>query len=88
MRLDGPFRASVTGWRFRHMLLFDRHLSGMAHAREERVQADGFDHIVLHHVLSGSLTGDHAAGSSGRGPATSCSSTRGAATGPRRAIWI
>lgn len=56
-RLDGPFRAHVTGWRFRHILLFDRHLSGMAHAREERVQADGFDHIVLHHVLSGTLVG-------------------------------
>ncbi|WP_433911467.1 hypothetical protein [Sphingomonas yabuuchiae] len=55
IRLDGPFCARVTGWRFRHMLLFDRHLSGMAHVREERVQADGFDHIVLHHALSGSV---------------------------------
>ncbi|MDY0960279.1 helix-turn-helix domain-containing protein [Sphingomonas sp. CFBP8993] len=68
VRLDGPFRASVTGWRFRHMLLFDRHLSGMAHVREERVQADGFDHIVLHHVLSGSLTGGPRSGFERAGP--------------------
>ncbi|HJO66470.1 MAG TPA: hypothetical protein QF469_14180 [Sphingomonas sanguinis] len=38
-RLDGPFQARLTGWRFRHMLLFDRHLPGVAHAREERVRA-------------------------------------------------
>ena len=68
IRLDGPFRARVTGWRFRHMLLFDRHLSGMAHAREERVQTDGFDHIVLHHVLAGTLTGGPRSGFERAGP--------------------
>lgn len=68
VRLDGPFRASVTGWRFRHMLLFDRQLSGMAHVREERVQADGFDHIVLHHVLSGTLIGGPRSGFDVAGP--------------------
>jgi len=68
VRLDGPFRARVTGWRFRHLLLFDRHLSGMAHAREERVQADGFDHIVLHHVLSGTLVGHPRSGFERAGP--------------------
>lgn len=56
-RLNGPFHADVSGWRFRNLLLFDRHLSGVAHIREERVGADGFDHIVLHHVLSGTLLG-------------------------------
>ncbi len=68
IRLGGPFRARVTGWRFRHMLLFDRHLSGMAHVREERVQADGFDHIVLHHVLSGTLIGGPRSGFERAGP--------------------
>lgn len=68
LRLDAPFHARVTGWRFRHMLLFDRHLSGMAHVREERVQADGFDHIVLHHVLSGSLIGGPRSGFDRAGP--------------------
>lgn len=67
-RLDGPFHARVTGWRFRHMLLFDRYLSGMAHAREERVQADGFDHIVLHHVLAGTLIGHARSGFEQAGP--------------------
>ncbi len=67
-QLDGPFHARVTGWRFRHMLLFDRHLSGMAHAREERVTADGFDHIVLHHVLSGTLIGQGRSGFERAGP--------------------
>jgi hypothetical protein len=67
-RLDGPFHARVIGWRFRHMLLFDRHLSGMAHAREERVQADGFDHIVLHHVLAGTLIGHARSGFAQAGP--------------------
>ncbi len=67
-RLDGPFHARLTGWRFRHMLLFDRHLSGVAHAREERVQADGFDHIVLHHVLSGRLVGQARSGFGQAGP--------------------
>lgn len=67
-RLDGPFHARVTGWRFRHMLLFDRHFSGVAHAREERVQADGFDHIVLHHILSGTLVGHARSGFERAGP--------------------
>ena len=67
-RLDGPFHARVTGWRFRHMLLFDRQLSGMAHVREERVTADGFDHIVLHHVLSGTLIGQGRSGFERAGP--------------------
>jgi len=68
VRRDGPFHARVTGWRFRHMLLFDRHLSGMAHVREERVQADRFDHIVLHHVLSGTLIGGPRSGFDRAGP--------------------
>ncbi|WP_343528064.1 hypothetical protein [Sphingomonas sp.] len=68
LRLDGAFHARVRGWRFRHMLLFDRHLSGMAHVREERVQADGFDHIVLHHVVSGTLIGRARSGFERAGP--------------------
>lgn len=45
-RLEGPFRAAVTGFRFPGMPLFTRHIAGVAHERDAaRVRLDGFDHV-------------------------------------------
>ncbi|KMO29951.1 hypothetical protein VQ02_28785 [Methylobacterium variabile] len=55
-RLPGPLRTEVVAHRLPRMLVFDRRLAGVAHARSpRRVARDGFDHITLHLVLSGSL---------------------------------
>ncbi|WP_267355525.1 MULTISPECIES: helix-turn-helix domain-containing protein [unclassified Methylobacterium] len=55
---DGPFRAEVRIRRFRRMILFERELGGLLHMRGPgRVRHDGFDHITLHLLLSGDLTG-------------------------------
>lgn len=52
-RGTGPFLAKVRGWRLDKVLLFERRLSGVVHARRERIATDGFDHFVLTHVLEG-----------------------------------
>jgi AraC-like DNA-binding protein len=55
---DGPFSAEVRVRRFRRMILFERELGGLLHLRSPgRVRHDGFDHITLHLLLSGDLTG-------------------------------
>lgn len=54
-RGDGPFFARVRGWRLDKVLLFERRLSGVVHARRERIAGDGFDHFVLTHVLKGQV---------------------------------
>ncbi|TNC16180.1 helix-turn-helix domain-containing protein [Methylobacterium terricola] len=55
-RLGGALRTEVVAHRLPRMLVFDRRLAGVAHARgPRRVARDGFDHIALHLVLSGSM---------------------------------
>ncbi|GJE59647.1 hypothetical protein MPOCJGCO_1744 [Methylobacterium trifolii] len=52
------FRARVQAYRFARMLVFDRRLDGLLHSRGPlRVRRDGFDHVTLHLLLSGSLVG-------------------------------
>lgn len=53
---DGPLRTAVVAHRLPRMLLFDRRLAGISHARSpRRVARDGFDHVAVHLVLAGSL---------------------------------
>lgn len=54
-RGDGPFRASVRAWRYHGFILFDRRLTGLVHARDARVQTDGYAHLVAHAILDGEL---------------------------------
>jgi AraC-like DNA-binding protein len=61
-RGEGPFRVDLKGWRMDSMLLFERRLSGVIHARGDRVAQDGFDHFVLYAVLSGELVGSAESG--------------------------
>jgi AraC-like DNA-binding protein len=56
-RTADPFFARVRSWRLDRMLLFDREYGGVRHRRRERVAQDGFDHFVLHQVVSGELVG-------------------------------
>ena len=56
-RTPDPFFAHVRGWRLERTLLFLREYGGVRHRRSERAGTDGFDHLVLHHVLDGELTG-------------------------------
>jgi AraC-like DNA-binding protein len=56
-RTADPFFARVRGWRLDRTLLFAREYGGVRHRRRERVASDGFDHFVLHHVVSGTLVG-------------------------------
>ncbi|GLQ97811.1 helix-turn-helix domain-containing protein [Dyella mobilis] len=56
-RTDAPFHARVRSWRLDRTLLFAREYGGIRHVRRERVEADGFDHFVLSHVVSGELIG-------------------------------
>lgn len=56
-RSAGAFRARVHGVRLDSVLLFERELNGVVHARAERVDDDGFDHFALHLVLAGELVG-------------------------------
>ena len=57
-----PFAAEVRAWRFDGMILFDRRLTGVTHARMERAESDGFDHLVVQVVLSGELIGSPESG--------------------------
>lgn len=56
-RTSDPFFARVRSWRLDRTLLFTREYGGVRHFRRERVASDGFDHFVLHHVVSGTLVG-------------------------------
>ncbi|WP_170207656.1 helix-turn-helix domain-containing protein [Luteibacter pinisoli] len=55
--LASPFFARVRSWRLDRYLLFAREFGGVRHYRSERIARDGFDHFVLHHVVSGELHG-------------------------------
>ncbi|MDB5694909.1 MAG: hypothetical protein JWN21_452 [Sphingomonas bacterium] len=60
-RADGPFAATVAGWRLDGMILFDRRFTGVTHFRDPgKVRTDGFDHLVVHAVLAGTLHGSDA----------------------------
>lgn len=55
-RLPGPLRTEVVAHRLPRMLVFDRRLAGVSHARgPRRVARDGFDHVTLHLVLAGRM---------------------------------
>ena len=55
-RTEGRFRAAVTAYRFPRMLLFNRRVAGAAHHRTaDRVRRDGFDHVNLQVLRSGSM---------------------------------
>jgi len=56
-RGTGDFHARVRAWRMDNLLLFERGLSGVIHARIGRANTDGFDHIVITLVLAGRVTG-------------------------------
>ena len=56
-RMTTPFFAHVRSWRLERTLLFERHYGGARHRRLERISRDGFDHFVLHHVVTGELIG-------------------------------
>lgn len=56
-RTTAPFFARVRSWRLDRTLLFDRQYGGIRHHRGTRVKRDGFEHFVLHHVVSGELLG-------------------------------
>lgn len=61
--IDGQFAARVRGWRLDRAVLFDRTLSGVAHARtRDRAGRDGFDHFTVTLVLSGGFEVDVGAG--------------------------
>ncbi|MET7246868.1 helix-turn-helix domain-containing protein [Methylobacterium sp. EM32] len=63
-RLDETFAVEVTAERLDGMILFDRRLRGVAHARApRRVLRDGFDHFTAQLVLGGALTVDTPGGS-------------------------
>ena len=57
-RFGGRFHAKVHVHRFPRMLIFERRLHGVTHSRgPARVRRDGFDHVAVHLVLSGSFVG-------------------------------
>ncbi len=56
-RTSAPFFARVRSWRLDRTLLFMREYGGICHRRGARVAHDGFDHFVLHYVVSGELMG-------------------------------
>lgn len=56
-RTSAPFFARSRSWRLERTLLFAREYGGVCHRRRERVADDGFDHFVMHHVVSGELIG-------------------------------
>ena len=57
--LPGPglFHARLRAVRLGSLILYDRELNGVSHARSERVAADGFNHFAVHLVLAGRLEG-------------------------------
>ncbi|GLQ90697.1 helix-turn-helix domain-containing protein [Dyella flagellata] len=55
-RTGAPFYARSRSWKLHRMMLFSRTYGGVSHRRAERVANDGFDHFVLHHVVSGQLS--------------------------------
>lgn len=68
-RAPGPFRARVQAIRLEGLLLFQRELDGVIHARgEDRVAHDRFDHFALHLVVEGALEGSPESGFERAGP--------------------
>ncbi|MCJ2037046.1 helix-turn-helix domain-containing protein [Methylobacterium sp. J-068] len=55
-RVGDAFHAEVRAYRFDRMILFNRHLNGLAHSRNPtRVRRDAFDHITLHLLVTGEM---------------------------------
>ena len=53
-RIGGGFAARMTGWRLDRSLLYDRRLSGIGHARDDRrVGRDAMAHMTLTLVVAG-----------------------------------
>ena len=68
-REDGPLVAEVRSWRLDRVLLFDRKMAGVTHARPApRVREDGFSHFTVQYVRSGRFEGSAAAGFDSAGP--------------------
>lgn len=68
-REDGPLVAEVRSWRLDRVLLFDRKMAGVTHARPvPRVREDGFSHFTVQFVRAGRLEGSAAAGFDSAGP--------------------
>lgn len=67
-RGTGAFHARVRAWRMDNLLLFERTLTGVVHARSGRADTDGFDHIVVTLVLAGQVTGSPESGFTEAGP--------------------
>lgn len=52
------FHARFEAYRFPRLVIFDRHMHDLVHSRSAaRVRRDGFDHVCLHLLLAGSLSG-------------------------------
>jgi AraC-like DNA-binding protein len=67
-RAPGPFAAKVWGGRLDGVIVFERNLSGVRHARQARVETDGFDHFVFTAVSAGQVTGSPESGFASAGP--------------------
>jgi len=67
-RAPGPFKAKVWGGRLDGVIVFERNLSGVRHARQARVETDGFDHFVFTAVSAGKVTGSPDSGFASAGP--------------------
>jgi AraC-like DNA-binding protein len=60
---DDALVADVTAHRLDRIILFDRHLTAVGHARPaQRVASNGFSHFVAHMVVTGLLVGSDASG--------------------------
>lgn len=67
-RGPGFFHAHLRAVRLGSLILYDRRLNGVTHARGERVADDGFNHFAVHLVLAGRLEGSPESGFDEAGP--------------------
>lgn len=67
-RGPGLFHAHLRAVRLGSLILYDRRLNGVVHARGERVAEDGFNHFAAHLVLAGRLEGSAESGFEDAGP--------------------
>ena len=68
-REDGPLVAEVRSWRLDRVILFDRKMAGVTHARPApRVREDGFSHFTVQFVRAGRFEGSPSAGFDSAGP--------------------
>ena len=61
-RLRGPFHAHLRAVRLGSLILYDRRLNGVIHARSDRAGEDGFNHFAVHLVMAGRLEGSPESG--------------------------